>query len=134
MNYNFTRQEDDKMKENKDRFGINIMSYCREHENRLEKELAAGAEPHELLAWHEKKLAWLQHERLIHLLVTILTTIAFIFTAALGIYLEGNPAAVFLCAVLFVLLCAYLIHYFRLENTVQHWYRLAEQLHDKCAG
>ena len=75
MNYNFTRQEDDKMKENKDRFGINIMSYCREHENRLEKELAAGAEPHELLTWHEKKLAWLQHERLIHLLVTILLSL-----------------------------------------------------------
>lgn len=120
------------MKDNKDRFGINIMSYCREHEKWLETALARGKKPQELLDWHEKKLTWLQHERLIHLLVTILTTIAFIFTTILGIYLEGNPATVFLCVVLFVLLCAYLVHYFRLENTVQHWYRLAEDLHDKC--
>lgn len=119
------------MKKKDDHFGINIIAYCRDHEKYIEDRLAAGAEPEDLLLWHEKKLAWLQHERLIHLLVTMLTTIAFIFSAILGAYLEGNMAAVFLAVILFVLLAAYLAHYFRLENRVQHWYRIAEQLHDR---
>ncbi|MDO4274285.1 MAG: hypothetical protein Q4D16_11485 [Eubacteriales bacterium] len=119
------------MKKSEDRFGINIITYCRDHEKYIEVRLAAGEEPEKLLEWHEKKLGWLQHERLIHLMVTILTTIAFIFSAVLAVYLEGNTAALFLALILFVLLAAYLAHYFRLENRVQHWYRIAEQLHDR---
>lgn len=117
------------MREGRDRFGINMMEFCREHERKMEGWLAEGEAADRVLEWHVKKLEWLQHERLIHLLVTLLTAIAFIFAVALGIYLEGESGAVFLCVVLFVLLCAYLVHYFRLENTVQHWYRIAEELH-----
>ena len=37
-------------------------------------------------------------------------------------------------AVIFCLTAAYLVHYFRLENTVQHWYRIAEELHEKISA
>ena len=36
-----------------------------------------------------------------------------------------------LCVLLLVLLCAYLVHYFRLENGVQRWYHLANQLDER---
>ena len=34
--------------------------------------------------------------------------------------------------ILLVLLIFYLRHYFFLENTVQHWYHIAEELHDRA--
>ena len=45
-----------------DKFGINIKQYCREHE-------AALREGKVSLKQHLEKLRWLQHERLVHLIV-----------------------------------------------------------------
>lgn len=117
------------MKKEKDVFGINMMAYCRAHEQDIQMQLTQGGDLKELLRWHEQKIAWLQHERLIHLLVTLLTAAFFLFSAGLGCRLEWNMGTLLFSGLLFILLAAYLLHYFRLENTVQHWYRIAEQLH-----
>lgn len=114
----------------KDRYGIPMIQYCREHEQYIESQLTAGADRKELLMWHEKKIEWLQHERLVHFLVTMLTGVFFIFSVLLGIFQEGNFAVLLLQLILFILLAAYLRHYFKLENTVQHWYHIADGLHD----
>lgn len=111
-------------------FGIDMIRWCREHEQYVAAQLAAGADPAALLAWHEKKLTWLQHERLVHLLVTMLATGVF-FCA---FYLEYTMRNVLSMVFLLIMLClcaAYLVHYFRLENTVQRWYLIAEELHRK---
>ena len=77
-----------------------------------------------------EKLEWLQHERLVHFLVTMLTAAGFLF--ALGVWIYTGTAAVSLLALgILVLLFFYILHYFRLENTVQHWYNIAEKLHEK---
>lgn len=112
----------------KDYFGINISAYCREHEHYLETQSAAGADRHKLLNRHLQKLTWLQHERLIHLLVTLMAGLAFVAALAFGCYGGWDLGTFLLAAILLVLLTAYLWHYFQLENTVQHWYRLADQL------
>lgn len=117
------------MRKEKDRYGIPMIQYCREHEEYIEKQLAAGVERKELLAWHEKKLAWLQHERMVHFLVTMLTGVFFMFSVLLGLLLEGSIAVLILQLILFILLAAYLRHYFKLENRVQHWYRIADELY-----
>ena len=44
--------------------------------------------------------------------------------------LRALPLVVYL--ILLVLLIFYLRHYFFLENTVQHWYHIAEELHDRA--
>lgn len=109
--------------------GVNMIAWCRAHEKYIDERLAAGDDPAALLAWHEKKLAWLQHERLIHLLVTMLTAAGFLF--ALGAWLYTASAGVLLLALgMLIWLGFYLVHYFRLENTVQHWYNIAEALHN----
>lgn len=113
----------------KDYFGINIIKYCREHEHYIEEQSAAGADVQKLLNWHLQKLAWLQHERLVHLGVTLMTGLAFLAALAFGCYSGWDQGTLLIAAILLVLLVAYLWHYFRLENTVQHWYRLADELH-----
>ncbi len=110
--------------------GINMIAWCRAHEQYIEEQLDKGEDPQKLLAWHLKKLEWLQHERLVHFLVTMLTAAGFLF--ALGVWIYTGTAAVSLLALgILVLLFFYILHYFRLENTVQHWYNIAEKLHEK---
>ena len=42
------------------------------------------------------------------------------------------PVSLVVYLILLVLLIFYLRHYFFLENTVQHWYHIAEELHDRA--
>ncbi len=109
-----------------DRYGIGMKKFCRAHEEKLARALAEEGPPRELLALHLEKLRWLQHERLVHLIVVCLTAGAVLFCADLALLPpELNPAAAVLTAGMAILLGCYFVHYFFLENTTQHWYRLA---------
>ena len=112
----------------KDNFGLNMKKWCREHEAYLENTPPSGA----LLALHREKTEHLKHERLVHLIVTFMVVLTELFTADLVILhpeLGVLPAAVMLA--LAVLLGFYFYHYFFLENTVQRWYRLEDELREK---
>lgn len=109
-------------------FGINIKKYCRDHEAYL----ASAAPTQELLDLHLQKIRWLQHERLVHLIVTVMVVIIELFVIGLtllhpefGVW----PAVIMLG--LAVLLIFYFYHYFFLENTVQRWYVIADELRKK---
>lgn len=119
-------------KTNKDKYGIGITKWCREYEKQLEEALDANPASDELarmLAIHEKRLSYLMHERLIHLIVVFITVILVLFSIALILFCpEASPASIPMFLILFVLLVFYIRHYFFLENTVQHWYRLAEEI------
>lgn len=81
----------------------------------------------QLQAFHNKQVLYLQHERLVHLVVTMFT--ATFFLLSLGFILESfswRGSAV--CALLMVLLVGYLMHYFRLENGVQRLYHLSNSI------
>ena len=111
-----------------DKFGINMKQYCRAHEAMLASAPASQA----LMALHLEKLHWLQHERLVHLVVLVMTAIAELFTVDLTVlHPQTNPLAAIVMLALAVLLAFYFAHYFFLENTVQHWYRLAYDLRRK---
>ena len=108
-----------------DRFGINMKRYCRDHE----ASMATSPPSRALLEIHLEKLRWLQHERLVHLIVLVMTALAELFTVDLALlHPETDPLAAIVMLGLAVLLAFYFAHYFFLENTVQHWYRLADQL------
>ena len=108
-----------------DTFGINMKKWCRAHEAFL-----AGKAPSEaLLALHRERLRNLQHERLVHLIVTVMVVLAELFVLDLVLLhpeLGIVPALVMLA--LAVLLGFYFYHYFFLENTVQRWYRIEDDL------
>ena len=115
------------MKRN-EKFGINMKKWCEEHEAFL-----ASQEPSdELLDLHLAKIHMLQHERLVHLIVTFLVSLVELFVISLVILhpeLGIWPAAAMLGFA--VLLIFYFSHYFFLENTVQKWYRIADDLRSR---
>lgn len=120
------------MDKRKYRFGIDVIGTCRNYESDLQKKLESGADAARLLTRHLEKLRWLQHERLIHLIVTALTSVVLMM---LLILLQVSPYTIPVLAlflIMLVLTACYLVHYFRLENTVQHWYIIADLLDEKA--
>jgi hypothetical protein len=88
-------------------------------------------DPHQLKAWHEKQLRFLQHERLIHLLVLLTCSVLLVLCVGyLGFTRALAPFAMSL--LLLGLVAAYVVHYFRLENGVQRWYHLSNRIDEKC--
>ena len=115
-----------------DRFGVNMKRFCREHEARVTAAVETGEATQELLEEHLRMIAWVQHERLVHLIVTVMVVLCELFTVDLVLLhpeLGIVPAVIMLG--LAVLLGFYFRHYFFLENTVQRWYRIAEELREK---
>ncbi len=114
------------------RYGVKIKDLCRQHEqsvmSALEKEMTQSARE-SLIREHEKMLAWLMHERLIHLIVTFMTVILVMFAMVLIVFLPESVMFSFpLFVITFILLIFYIRHYFFLENTVQYWYILDGKL------
>lgn len=81
----------------------------------------AGIDYGEELKKHLVQIAFFAHERLIHLIVTVLFAL---MTVAVFLYTMSNPQpALFL--LLFFILCLmvpYIKHYYLLENSVQRMY------------
>jgi hypothetical protein len=85
-----------------------------------------------LLIFHNRQIEWMQHERLIHLIVTLFTSAAdlFLFYIILAKGVFSNVLTIGLL-ILLVLTLFYFIHYYRLENGVQKWYKLSNSIQEK---
>ena len=113
-----------------------MWKYLRLHEAFIRSALAGKYGPvsfSELRSFHERQLARIQHERLIHLLVTFLVTIVALLTLGL-VFANPSLLGLILVAVLMVFTWVYIFHYFRLENGVQRWYHLANQIERECGS
>ncbi len=88
---------------------------------------AKGAKRRELLDFHNRQISFLQHERSIHLTVTLFFGGASLFLAwAVLISVSWLLPAVFL--VMLITTFFYIIHYYRLENTCQRWQSLSAEM------
>ena len=108
-----------------ERIGINMKKWCKEHEAYISE--ACPSE--ELLTLHKEKIHILQHERLVHLIVTVMVVFVELYVVDLVLLhpeLGVVPAVVMLG--LAILLGFYFYHYFFLENTVQRWYKIADEM------
>ena len=72
------------------------------------------------------KISFFQHERLIHLIITLFYCLMFLVFLILISYVFIIPAAL-----LFVFLLCYIIHYFVLENGIQYLYKLYDTVNSK---
>lgn len=75
----------------------------------------------------EIKISYFQHERFIHLIVTVLFAlleISSIYVAAVTL----NLIAEILSLMFLVLLAPYVLHYYFLENSVQHMYHMRDDI------
>jgi len=107
-----------------------MIDYMKRHERyvkeMLEKNLSREALL-ALLAYHDKQIQWMQHERLIHLIVMLFVCLFFLLSFGFTIAKLSLPYII-LSVLLMILSVAYIIHYYRLENGVQRWYLLSNQI------
>ena len=72
-----------------------------------------------------RKITWFQHERLIHLIVTVSFCLFAILFMALGMI---SSYFLIIIAILIIFIIFYIYHYFYLENTVQYFYKLYDKI------
>ncbi|MGN0674332.1 MAG: hypothetical protein ACI4KG_01145 [Oscillospiraceae bacterium] len=73
------------------------------------------------------KIGFMQHERLIHLLVTILFAIL-MFMSLIAFFVSENLGMLAAAALMLALLIPYIAHYYFLENGVQKLYALYDKV------
>ena len=77
------------------------------------------------------QIGFFQHERLIHLIVTVLFAFLTIFTAACSCFSDNLYYGILycsLCVLCLVLLVPYIHHYYVLENGVQKLYEIYDAI------
>jgi len=75
-------------------------------------------------------IQFMQHERLIHLLVTMLFASLLMFGFIIMLIYFSWILVVF-TAIIFIVEIFYIFHYYKLENGVQKMYRLYDELGEK---
>lgn len=106
-----------------------LTNYMNETEQRLNS-CGSMNDIDRLLAEHKDKIAFMQHERIVHFLVTMMfATVLSIFICAL--IFSGNFALLLLVTIILVLLAFYIKHYYFLENTVQKMYKVYDRILEK---
>lgn len=84
----------------------------------------------ELLQDHLTQISFFQHERFVHLLVTVFTGIISILFFLFGTLLE-NIMLILLFTITLCLFIPYILHYYKLENGVQKMYEQYWRLKEK---
>lgn len=95
----------------------------------VDRLLADGAEHdwNDVMEEHLQQVAFFQHERLIHLIVTV--TFALLEMGAIGFFVvTENIGLAALAVALFILLAPYIKHYYLLENEVQAMYKQYDEI------
>jgi len=112
---------------------MKIRSYMKEHEQTIRSLLTSSENPEELKHLkqkHARVIAFMQHERLVHLIVTLAFGL-FTLLAVVMAFIWPNPKTIILSGLLLILTTAYLLHYFYMENTIQRWYELMDTIEGK---
>ena len=86
---------------------------------------------HELLA----KIGFFQHERLVHLIVTMTVAILLVISTLFSMFLVEQPTPLALMAMIamfLILVAPYIVHYYKLENSVQDIYKYYDMVREKA--
>jgi len=81
----------------------------------------------EQASWLLIQIQILQHERLIHLIVTVTFAVLSLMSVALYLMID-TLALLLLCSLFIILLIPYIRHYYILENGVQKLYEYYDKL------
>lgn len=76
------------------------------------------------------KIQFMQHERLIHFLVTILFALL-MFMSLIGFFVSENLGMLAAAVLMLILLVPYIAHYYFLENGVQELYGIYDKICEK---
>lgn len=107
-----------------------ILDYRRYVDELLQQ---ASADWRAIIREHLVQISFFQHERLIHLIVTV--TFAILEIVVIGLCVMAfTPGVGLLAIALLVLLVPYVRHYYILENEVQRMYAQYDKLVEKRDG
>ena len=109
-----------------------MIRFLNQHLGEINKKIKEGdgREWKSILKHHRETIKFIQHERLIHLLVMLAVGIKFLM-AMLFTLIYPKPILFVIDGLLLVLLIPYLVHYFRLENGVQKLYWIDKLIEKK---
>ena len=77
------------------------------------------------------KIQFMQHERLIHFMVTILFALL-MFMSLIGFFVSENLGMLAAAVLMLILLVPYIAHYYFLENGVQKLYSIYDKVCEKA--
>ena len=97
-----------------------LKAYMKTVSQRLEN-CSEKSELDEIFAEHKVKISFMQHERIVLFLVTMMFAIILVIFISVLLFTE-NIAILALVTIILVLLGFYIKHYYFLENTVQKMY------------
>jgi hypothetical protein len=109
-----------------------MIDYIKRHEQYVTESLGSHQEKEilrELLAYHDKQISWIQHERMAHLITMLFVCLFFLLAFGFTMTHFTVPC-ILLTALLLILTAAYILHYYRLENSVQGWYSLSNRIRE----
>lgn len=104
--------------------------YLKEHIEFMEKALqkeSPNFDGKTLGDFNRTQIGFFQHERLIHLLVTLFFGLIFFTSVVINLWLV-NTGILTISVILVIMLGFYIRHYFVLENGVQKLYRLEKEI------
>ena len=106
-----------------------------DYRKRIDALLVQGADCdwNRVLEEHLTQIAFFQHERLIHLIVTVTFAVLTMLSACF-LLLTQEIALCFLTLLLLVLLIPYIAHYYTLENEVQRMYAQYDEILKKVSA
>lgn len=107
-----------------------MANYAKLYVKRVDKFLGEEHSPkeiNEMLSEHLTRIGFFQHERLVHLIVTVLFAILDVIML-ISSFFTFNIACVVLLFFFTLLLIPYIFHYYFLENSVQKMYVQYEEL------
>ena len=104
-----------------------------DYRNRIDRLLVSNDEETDwnaVMEEHLIQIGFFQHERLIHLLVTLTFAILQIFTVY-AVFVLPYPVSISFAVLTVMILClltGYIMHYYLLENSVQKMYHLRDDI------
>ncbi len=101
-----------------------LSNYIKKMDNKLNHDKITKNDLEE----HLIKINFFQHERLIHLLVTLFYGLFTIIFILLTLY---HPLFFIITIIVLIFLIFYVIHYFFLENSVQYLYKQYDLMKEK---
>lgn len=107
-----------------------MTEYLTDYMNTVSERLDSCSNVNELdkiLAEHMDKIAFMQHERIVHFLVTMMFAVI-LAVFMVGMLLTDNIMLLVLVTIIIVLLAFYIKHYYFLENTVQKMYKVYDRI------
>ena len=111
-----------------------MKKYLTEYRLYFKKMLEAeGTDLHKLMEYHKSQIAFFQHERLVHLIVTVLFAVCTIIALVVS-FMTKELVFILLGVALLCLLIPYISHYYFLENQTQALYDDYNELFEKING